>query len=99
KGESSGVICEAIMNREPAFPSQLPPDFQPGLREIICKALEKDRELRYQRASDLRNDLLRLKRDSESKKVGGGTSGFKSASVTEPNKEAKRLRRIRWLLA
>ena len=99
KGESSAVICEAIMNREPLFPTQLSPVCPPGLKEIICKALEKDRELRYQRASDLRNDLLRLKRDSESKKVGGGTSGSKSASVTEPNKEAKRLRRIRWLLA
>jgi serine/threonine protein kinase len=74
KGESSAVICEAIMNREPEFPKQLPPDFPPGLKEIIHKALEKDRELRYQHASDLRNDLLRLKRDSETKKVAVGTS-------------------------
>ena len=99
KGESSAVICEAIMNREPAFPSQLPPDFQPGLKEIICKALEKDRELRYQRAADIRNDLLRLKRDSETKKAAAGTAGFKSASVPEPDSNAKRLRRIKWLLA
>jgi serine/threonine protein kinase/tetratricopeptide (TPR) repeat protein len=101
KGESSAVICEAIMNREPVFPNQPSPDFPLGLKEIICKALEKDQELRYQRASDLRNDLLRLKRDSESKKVGVGaiTGPTKSASVTKFDSEAKRLRRIRWLLA
>jgi len=99
KGESSAVICEAIMNREPAFPNQPSPDFSPGLKEIICKALEKDREFRYQRASDLRSDLLRLKRDSESKKVGVGTSGPKSAPVVEPDSETKRLRRTKWLLA
>jgi serine/threonine protein kinase len=74
RGESSAVICEAIMNREPEFPKQLSPDFPPGLKEIIHKALEKDRELRYQHASDLRNDLLRVKRDSETKKVAVGTS-------------------------
>jgi eukaryotic-like serine/threonine-protein kinase len=98
KGESSAVICEAIMNREPLFPNQLSPDFPPGLREIIYKALEKDRELRYQHASDLRNDLSRLKRDSETKRVAVGTTGSKSASVAEPDSEASKRRRIRWLL-
>jgi serine/threonine protein kinase/Flp pilus assembly protein TadD len=98
KGESSAVICEAIMNREPLFPNQLSPDFPPGLREIIYKALEKDRELRYQHASDLRNDLLRLKRDSETKKVAVGTTESKSASVAEPDSKASKRRRIRWLL-
>jgi len=83
RGESSAVICEAIMNREPEFPNQLPPDFPPGLKEIIHKALEKDRELRYQHASDLRNDLLRLKRDSETKKVAVGTSAVDVQSVQQ----------------
>jgi tetratricopeptide (TPR) repeat protein len=98
RGESSAVICEAIMNREPEFPNQLPPDFPPGLKEVIHKALEKDRELRYQHASDLRNDLLRLKRDSETKKVVVSTSGRKSDPVIEADSGTKRLRRIRWLL-
>jgi eukaryotic-like serine/threonine-protein kinase len=98
KGESSGVICEAIMNREPAFPNQSP-DFPPGLKEIICKALEKDRELRYQRAADLRNDLLRLKRDSETKKVAISTRETKSAPIIETQGEATKQRRIKWLLA
>src|ERR1039458_7295590 len=99
KGESSAVVCEAIMNREPIFPAQPSPGFPPGLKEIIGKALEKDRDLRYQHAADLRNDLLRLKRDSETKKVTVSTAGYKSAPVIEPDSETKRLRRIRWLLA
>jgi eukaryotic-like serine/threonine-protein kinase len=99
KGESSAVVCEAIMNREPEFPNQLSPDFSPGLKEIIHKALEKDRELRYQHASDLRNDLLRLKRDSETKKVSVATTASRSVRIAEPDSEARRLRRIRWLLA
>src|SRR5260370_13551350 len=64
KGESSAVICEAIMNREPVFPDQLSPDLPPGFKEIILKSLEKDQELRYQHAADLRSDLQRLKRAS-----------------------------------
>src|ERR1039457_3903336 len=99
RDESSAVICEAIMNRDPVFPNQPSPDFPPGLKEIICKALEKDRALRYQHAADLRNDLLRLKRDSETKKVAVGTTGRQSAAVVEPDSGTKRLRRIRWLLA
>ena len=98
KGESSAVICEAIMNREPAFPNQSP-NFPPGLKEIICKALEKDRELRYQRAADLRNDLLRLKRDSETKKVAISPSAIKSTPIIEPQGEVKRQNRVKSLLA
>ncbi|MGO9516617.1 MAG: tetratricopeptide repeat protein [Candidatus Korobacteraceae bacterium] len=99
KGESSAVICEAIMNREPVFPDQLSPDLPTGLKEIICKALEKDRELRYRHAADMRNDLLRLKRDSEIKKPTASATASKSGSVTEPDSGVKRLRRIKWLLA
>jgi serine/threonine protein kinase/tetratricopeptide (TPR) repeat protein len=99
KGESSAVICEAIMNRDPLFPNQLSSDFPSGLKEVVHKALEKDRELRYQHAADLRNDLLRLKRDSETKKVAVTTAGSKSVPGAEPNVEARRLRRIKWLLA
>src|SRR5260370_34041142 len=69
KGESSAVICEAIMNREPVFPDQLSPDLPPGFKEIILKALEKDQELRYQHAADLRSDLQRIKRDSEKNRI------------------------------
>ena len=65
-GNTSGVIQEAILNRNPVSPLRLNPDLPPKLEEIIAKALEKDADLRYHNASDLRTDLKRLKRDTES---------------------------------
>ncbi|HLY16678.1 MAG TPA: protein kinase, partial [Bryobacteraceae bacterium] len=66
RGHTSAVIFDAILNRVPTDPLRLNPDVPPQLDEIITKALEKDRHLRYQTASDLRADLARLKRDTES---------------------------------
>jgi len=65
-GSSSGEICGAILHKEPLPASRLNPQLSIGLDAVIGKALEKDRNLRYQHASDLRADLQRLKRDSES---------------------------------
>ena len=65
-GKTSAVIFNAILDREPAPPAQLNPALPSKLEEIIGKALEKDPDLRYQTAADLRGDLKRLKRDSES---------------------------------
>jgi eukaryotic-like serine/threonine-protein kinase len=63
RGETALVIAEAILNRAPAAPLRLNPDIPAKLEEIINKALEKDRALRYQNAADMRADLERLKRD------------------------------------
>jgi serine/threonine protein kinase len=66
RGDTSGIVFEAILNREPVAPIRLNPDLPARLTEIINRALEKDRALRYQHASDLHADLQRLRRDSSS---------------------------------
>jgi len=71
-GTTSAVIFHAILSQAPEPPVQLNPDVPPKLEEIINKALEKDRDLRYLSASDIRTDLKRLKRDTESGRVGAG---------------------------
>ena len=77
RGESSGVIFNAILDRDPAPAVRLNPDLPVDLERIINKALEKDRNLRYQHASEMRTDLQRLKRDTES-----GRSAAHSVSVS-----------------
>ena len=77
RGDTSGVIFDSILNRAPAAAIRLNPDISAKLEEIIHKCLEKDRSLRYQRAADVRADLQRLKRDTESGKTvasGAATS-------------------------
>jgi serine/threonine protein kinase/tetratricopeptide (TPR) repeat protein len=64
RGETSGVIFESILNRDPVPPVRLNPGLPEDLERIICKCLEKDRDLRYQHASEIRTDLKRLRRDS-----------------------------------
>jgi serine/threonine protein kinase len=66
RGESSGVIFNAILERAPIPPVRLNPDLPSKLEDIINRALEKDRELRYQSAKEMRSELLRLKRDTDS---------------------------------
>jgi serine/threonine protein kinase len=69
RGETSGIIFEAILNKAPASPVRLNPEVHAELERIIDKALEKDRDTRYQHASDLLADLRRLKRQTESSRV------------------------------
>ncbi len=69
RGESTGVIFDSILNRVPVPPVRLNPDLPVELERIIAKCLEKDRNLRYQHASDIRTDLQRLKRDTESSQL------------------------------
>jgi len=74
-GESSAMVCEAIVNRTPVAVVRLNHDAPPKLEDIINKALEKDRNLRYQHASEMRADLQRLKRDTETGRFAAASSG------------------------
>src|SRR5262252_10993259 len=73
RGESSGVIFDSILNRTPPSVVRLNPDVSAELERIIGKCLEKDRNLRYQHASDIRADLQRLKRDTDSQQTSAMT--------------------------
>jgi serine/threonine protein kinase len=66
RGDTSSLIFNAILERAPVTPVRLNPDTPPKLEEVINKCLEKDRNLRYQHASEVRTDLQRLKRDTRS---------------------------------
>jgi len=84
RGESSGVVFKAILDGTPTSAVRLNPDVPAELERIINKCLEKDRNLRYQHASEIRADLQRLKRDTESSKVVGIP-----ASVDKPREHSK----------
>jgi tetratricopeptide (TPR) repeat protein len=87
QGETFGVIAEAILNRRPVAPVRLNPDASSKLEEVINKALEKDKKLRYQNAADIRTDLQRLKRDSSRSAI---------AEAEAAVKPAKKSTRLRW---
>jgi eukaryotic-like serine/threonine-protein kinase len=87
RGESSGVIFESILNKAPVAPVRLNPDLPTELERIINKCLEKDRSLRYQHASEIRADLQRVKRDTETGK-----------SVAASPIMVQSARRRRWML-
>jgi eukaryotic-like serine/threonine-protein kinase len=83
RGESTATIFDAILNRAPIAPVRLNPDLSPELERVINRALEKDRELRYQHAADMRSELLRLKRDT-----GTGGTGVASSGTVVAEQEA-----------
>ncbi len=79
RGETSGVISHEILDRDPVSAVRLNPDLPAKLEDVINKALEKDRELRYQHAADMRADLKRLKRETESRPGARASSGSVAA--------------------
>ena len=91
QGDTSGVIYEAILNRDPVSIVQVNPALPEGFARIVEKALEKDRNMRYQTATDLKTDLIRLKRDLDSggkrtadsgeSRAGTGKQSMKSVAV------------------
>jgi len=87
RGETHGVIAEAILNRTPVPPVRLNPDLSPKLEEIINKALEKDRKLRYQNAADLQTDLRRLARDSNRDSLDASSSRQEQQEAKEQQPE------------
>ena len=86
-GDTSAIIFEAILNREPAAVNQVNPRLPSDLNRIIGRALEKDRNLRYQTANDMKADMLRLKRDIDS---GSGRAPAASQPSREPAKAAEK---------
>ncbi len=82
RGESSGLIFDAILDRAPVAPVRLNPESRRSWNAFINKALEKDRNLRYQSASEMRADLLRLKRDSDSGRAGATGTDSQPGVVT-----------------
>jgi len=84
RGDTSAVIFDSILNRLPTPPVRLNPELPAKLEEIIDKALEKDRRMRYQTASDLRADLARLKRDLDSGRASAMTSAAVAVSEVAP---------------
>jgi len=80
RGDSTGMIFDAILNRAPALAMRLNPDLPPRLDDIICHALEKNRELRYQSAKEMHAELLRLKRDTDFGTLTAANSASMSVS-------------------
>jgi eukaryotic-like serine/threonine-protein kinase len=101
-GGTTGVVFDAILNRSPSPLSSLDPSLPAKLEEISSKALDKDRELRYQSAADLKTDLRRLRRDIDSGRMSGRQPGATSASVpisAGVSREASQRGQRRWALA
>jgi serine/threonine protein kinase len=85
RGDTTGIIFDGILNRQPVAPVRLNPDLPSKLEEIINRALEKDRNLRFQHASDLHAELQRVKRDSSSSRVQGSAAHQTAAHQSGPH--------------
>ncbi len=99
-GKSAAVIHDAILNRAPVPVARVKPELAPKLEEVIGKALEKDRKLRYQNAADIRTDLQRLKRDSDSGRAPTVSEPVQlsAAKVDSKERTVRASHRLSWWL-
>ena len=97
-GATPAVIFEGILTKQPPAPSQLNGNVPPEFDRIVAKALEKDRETRYQSAAELRADLKRLKRETETGRTAVGVTGVIGAAPASPeSRRARRITRALWI--
>jgi eukaryotic-like serine/threonine-protein kinase len=93
KGETSAAIFNSILNKTPAPPAHINNKIPPKLEDIVNRALEKDRDFRYQSASEMRSELKRLKRDTDSNRSGAASAATSSTpavpSVSGPSRKYK----------
>jgi serine/threonine protein kinase len=87
RGDTSGIIFDGVLNRAPVSPARLNPDVSPELERIINRSLEKDRDLRYQHASEIRAELQRVRRDTDSSRAVPVVAG--EASAPAPTQSAQ----------
>ncbi len=100
-GRTSALLFDAILHREPTLPSRLNPELSTGLEQVIRRAIEKDRDLRYQTAADLCSDLKRLRRDSGSERshaypvtpgaIAGSSPGARAPSAATESARSSRI--------
>jgi TolB-like protein len=96
-GSTTAVIFDGILNRAPVAPTRIDPSLPAELQRIVEHALEKDRDMRYQSAADLKTDLKRLKRDSESGRTGASTPAAAAGSIAVLASPWRRMRKGRAL--